>query len=294
MDWFYQPHQEDHLTVSLWENFALFEPRQVLGAVFSAAGIPIPRPIQDCCWSYQFESVSRELCDVVVQMRDLEGDSILVVESKKPKNIMKRGTKDTNPDYYLGIGAFRSFPQKYLIYLVDKYDLVRQRESIGHAAPHVGFLTWQQLAGIQMNLVDSIEAPIAIRSFLRHSLGWQFESRWSMLGRSFSAQSGVRTAEDIAALCRDCLNSLALDTSSMPLSSELFSRLLKNSETLPVSDRIRNFVRGMLQHQAWWHEATPAPFAHPYLQNEPGRADINASGPAKQRMRDRQIELWRL
>lgn len=185
--WFTNPNCETHLTVSLWENFALFECPDWLPRVYDLAGLRMPdSKCQTCRWSYEWvgyrtvperpKSSTKRMCDVVVGFEGAdESRGVLVVEAKRLK--AKLGKKDLIPDYYLGIREIEEFGnQASLMYLIDEAVREKALEALTEMPvnANVGLLTWQQLAGIQIELAATLQAPEAVRHFVASAIQYQF------------------------------------------------------------------------------------------------------------------------
>jgi hypothetical protein len=120
---FVRPNDETNLTVTLWENFVIFDVNKWLPAVFESAGLPpITTSIDKCNWGYEWWSHAKEkrMCDIVLGFEAGETRSIVVVEAKRLDTRMT--PDDLNPAYYLDtIPEIADFGDcRYLIYLLDQ------------------------------------------------------------------------------------------------------------------------------------------------------------------------------
>lgn len=182
---FHNPSHETHLTVSLWENFALFSPKDWLPRLYNLAGLPFTAGLGlSCRWSYEWEGYrpkadnsdksEQGMCDVVVSYRDEAGEAgVLVVEAK---NLTKEpGVKELRLDYYLTIREIAEFGERgALLYLVDESKKEKSMKVLGELPSNVALITWQDLAGLQIELAQTLEAPEQIRSFVAGSIQFQF------------------------------------------------------------------------------------------------------------------------
>ena len=182
---FHKPDHETHLTVSFWENFTLFPDEVWLPRLYELARLPFGASQNlKCQWSYEWvgyrpkseDSTKREegMCDVVVSYEGSNGESgILVVEAK---NLTKEpGSKELRLDYYLAIQEIAAFGARAsLLYLVDETVTEKSIGLLGDLPKNVGLITWQQLAGLQIELAQTLEAPAAIRNFVAGAIQFQF------------------------------------------------------------------------------------------------------------------------
>lgn len=182
---FLKPDHETGLTVSLWENFSVFDASVWLPSLFNLAGLPLlPAEGMKCQWSYEWVGYrpssepdrQREqgMCDVVVGYE--RGDGIqgaLVVEAKYLKKEL--GAKELRFDYYLAIDEIAAYGEHAaLVYLVDESVRGRSISALGSLPPNIRLITWQELAGLQIGLVNTLDAPPAIRNFIAGAIQFQF------------------------------------------------------------------------------------------------------------------------
>jgi hypothetical protein len=167
---FLKPDHETHLTVSLWENFAIFDAAIWLPRLFELAGLPsLPASGLACQWSYEWVGYrnssdpgkKREegMCDVVVGYERGDGiPGVLVVEAK---NLTKEpGAKELRFDYYLSIDEIAEHAEHaVLIYLVDESVKEKSMTLLGALPSNIRLITWQQLAGLQIELARALEVP---------------------------------------------------------------------------------------------------------------------------------------
>jgi hypothetical protein len=175
-NWFYGMDQEDHLTATLWENFAIFDPRSLVPALVAAAGLPPVRDVSDACWSYEYEErVDGRLkqIDVTLHYRDADGDGLLVVETKRPGGSLKPSDRD--PSYYLDPPSFGFASCRRTIYLVDERDLASVRSVVKQTDPKPGFLTWQRLGLLQVALAEQLPLIPPLIWLVGHLIQGQFE-----------------------------------------------------------------------------------------------------------------------
>jgi hypothetical protein len=196
---FHKPDHETHLTVSFWENFTLFPAEVWLPRLYEMARLPfsVSQNLK-CQWSYEWvgyrpkpvDGTEREegMCDVVVSHEGSTGESgVLVVEAKNLTT--EPGAKDLRLDYYLAIQEIAEFGARAaLLYLVDEAVREKSARLLGELPSNVGLVTWQQLAGLQIELAQSLEAPAAIRNYVAGAIQFQFaqhDIRPAMLSASY-------------------------------------------------------------------------------------------------------------
>jgi len=170
---------ETHLMTTLWENFSLFEPKDWLSKLSEYSGLNISHSrTTKCNWSYGFrEHSTRKIADIVIGFNGLpDGKACYVIEAKRPGG--KLGEKDLDPNYYLSIENIQNeAAYKALIYLVDAKEKKRVRsliESERNKYQNCGVLTWEEIGGIQIELVKTLHLPQKIESFIAGSIQYQF------------------------------------------------------------------------------------------------------------------------
>lgn len=164
---------ETHHTVTLWENFVLFQPSDWLPQLWAVAELSSPmESVRRCNWSYEWAAhggVGAPHCDVVLEYEDARGRGILVVEAKKPGKSL--GEKDLSPGYYLEIPQLAAYQRRSLIYLVDDAARTKGESQVRRGSYDIGFLSWERLAAIQIDSVESMtDTPPAVRGFVAGSL----------------------------------------------------------------------------------------------------------------------------
>ncbi len=182
---FYHPEYETHLTLSLWENFSILEAERWVPALYELAGLPPPKSrIKKCNWSYEWVGYrpkgggvngrAQGMCDVVVAHEDEDGQrGVLVVEAKRLR--AKLTNKELNFDYYLMIDEIAEFGMNAsLVFLLDETVREKSLAMLRDRSSNIGLITWQQLAGLQVELVQNLEATIPIRNFVAGAIQFQF------------------------------------------------------------------------------------------------------------------------
>ncbi len=98
---------------------------------------------------------------------------MLVVEAKRLRAQLSK--KELNFDYYLTIEEIAGFGKNAtLVFLLDESVREKSLAMLGERAPNIGLITWQQLAGLQIELAQNLEAPAAIRNFVAGAIQFQF------------------------------------------------------------------------------------------------------------------------
>lgn len=168
---------ETHFTVCLWENFSLFEPRSWLKLLWRSASLGAELgEIRDCNWSYEWVAKigkqERNL-DITLRYEDERGSGILVVEAKKP-GVQIKHAKDLNPRWYRDIPEFQEFDRFSFLYLVDSCAREVAQSQVDMAGLDVAFLSWEELAAVQIECTGRAGLSAAIRSFVAASLYQQY------------------------------------------------------------------------------------------------------------------------
>lgn len=182
---FLHPGHETHLTVSLWENFSIFPASDWLPRLYQLACLPsLPAEGLRCQWAYEWAGyrpatepgTKREcgMCDVVLEYERSDGmRGALVVEAKNLDAAL--GEKEMKPNYYLGIEEFADYGQNVaLLYLVDESVRAKVEGQLGERALNVGVISWQQLAGLQIQLTENLGAAEPVRNFVAGAIQFQF------------------------------------------------------------------------------------------------------------------------
>ena len=174
---FVKPTAETHLTVTLWENFALFPSNEWVPVMFAGAGLPpLETPVLRCNWSYEWvtEIPTRKMCDIVMEVETHDTRYVVVVEAKRLDSPVTGD--DLNQSYYLDtIPELCAFGERQrLIYLIDQTRVVELAAALQPKNKRIGILTWQKLAGLQISLAKRINAPAPITNFVASAIQFQF------------------------------------------------------------------------------------------------------------------------
>lgn len=157
----------------------MFPPDKWLPRVWEAAALDAPLgSVVRCNWSYQWaehDMRGARHCDVVLEYEDSRGRGVLVVEAKRPKSRLR--AKDLNPDYYLSIPDVAAFDRRSLIYLLDDEACRTEPRRVTRGTHDIGFLSWTQLAAIQLAQVARLPLSGEIQAFLAGSIYATYMSR---------------------------------------------------------------------------------------------------------------------
>lgn len=165
---------EMHLTVSLFENFTIFDHAVWLPRLLHTAGLAVlDRPIDAANWGYEIlDAPSNKLADIAVHYRADTTDGVIVIEAKKRRGALKPSDRD--PASYLDLDAFAWAPRRQLIYLVDESDRGAVESVVDDPAKRSGILTWQELGGLQVALASTLRIDGALRAFVAGAIQNQF------------------------------------------------------------------------------------------------------------------------
>lgn len=175
---FYNARHETQLTVSLWENFSLFDTYEWVNELIGLTNKPLNDEVIDCNWSYEWEKRNGariKLCDVVINYRSKSADGVIIIESKNLGANL--GAKDLDAEYYLSIDDFDSFESKSLIYCIDGERIDANRKKISELHDNVGFLSWSSLGDIQVRMIDRLSLNDRIKNLMKASLISQYRSK---------------------------------------------------------------------------------------------------------------------
>jgi hypothetical protein len=134
------------------------------------------RPVRRVRWQYQLQDgiTQHGTADIAIRITDAGGEKerfAVVFEAKRKSGKLKR--KDlTSPDRYLRLAHLSRFKRKFLVFLIDERDIAQFRWSL----PNHSFVTWQQMARIQLEAFESLAMPDASKAhllaLLRRHLHW--------------------------------------------------------------------------------------------------------------------------
>ena len=175
---FYNPRHETQLTASTWENFSIFQSYEWVNELLQYTELPCTEIIEQCNWSYEWESKvegKTRLCDIVINFKTASTNEVIIVECKNLKKSLSE--KDIDSEYYLNIDAFQKFDRKYLIYCVDESVRLETISLLDDNQSNIGIITWQELAGLQIKMVDQLEVSESIKVFIKASLHQQFQRK---------------------------------------------------------------------------------------------------------------------
>ena len=169
---------ETHLTVSIWENFVLFEPSIWIPELLRESGVPLPSAaVKECKWSYEWQKTLPKGIKVIDVTISYETEDcvkhLIVVEAKNMGK--KLGEKDRDPMHYLGIEDFNIFgSNKCQIYCLDESIIDEERQTILSCHFPIGILSWQKLASLQFRLALQQFGESTLAGFVCGSMLRQF------------------------------------------------------------------------------------------------------------------------
>jgi hypothetical protein len=159
------PTHETHLTVALWENFAVLPSAHWLPQLFEAAQLrSIPRGLRRVAWGYGWTpGAGRPSCDVALEYEDADGRGMVVVEAKNLETGLT--SKDLDPGRYLDLPLIAAHERRALIYLVSERLSATVRASVRGGAHEFGVCAWEQLARVQIAAAAYAEGSAQLRAF---------------------------------------------------------------------------------------------------------------------------------
>jgi hypothetical protein len=175
---FIVPRWETNITATLWENFTLFDSRTWVPALVAQSGLEnLTEPVADCQWSYGWGTTGPpdKMADIIIHFRtEMNKQGIIIVEAKRPGGTLSE--KDINPSYYLDIPELKAITgSRWLIYCVDQADLEKAKNSVDEEqVERCGFITWQDLGGLQIRLAKKLAIPEQYRDFIAGSIQYQY------------------------------------------------------------------------------------------------------------------------
>lgn len=131
---------EDHLTVVLFQNWALFPNNDWCVEFLNYCGAKTFGKVEKIRWSFGFEEYlqdrsKRPIVDLVIKWKDESGEAILIIEAKR-KGVAKLLDKDIpSKSIYLKMPSFAKYNRKTVCLLIDETDLIAVRSLIGDDEP---------------------------------------------------------------------------------------------------------------------------------------------------------------
>lgn len=166
---------ETHLTAAFWENFAISEDYCWINTLTNFTHLSLVAEVLNCKWSYEWERKhegKNKLLDVVISFKTKQKNGVIIIESKNLKKAL--GEKDRDPNYYLSIEDFDKYDYKYYLYCIDGNVKSEVEAQIKYKDQNVGIITWQELAYVQMSMVNRMNINDHLKSFVKASIYNQF------------------------------------------------------------------------------------------------------------------------
>lgn len=172
---FYNKNHETNLTISLWENFSIFDSYEWVNELLKFTNFDINEKVIACNWSYEWEKRIGnriKLCDVVLNFKTAQSNNIIVIEAKNLGKVI--GEKDAEVTYYLDIEDFENYDNKCLVFCIDKKKKSQVEALIKPTKENYGIITWQELAKLQLDMVDRIKVNPRIKTFMKAAIYHQY------------------------------------------------------------------------------------------------------------------------
>lgn len=170
----YTEGSEAHQTLGILHSFSAFPTLHWVETLLDKCSIPFTSPVTQVRWQYHLRD-NRAEADIALRVVDASGpesEFAVIFEAKRKGGRLT--PKDTNPNYYLQIKPLSELTRKYLRFIVDKSDEARFAKVLSGDAVH----TWQMIASVQLNELQRLIMPYAIKEYLvasmRSHLNWYF------------------------------------------------------------------------------------------------------------------------
>lgn len=168
---FYKFGSETNLTVTLFEIWGCLPDPQWVELLLHELGVDFVSPIKSAGWSYEFEEKSdydrrRPIADIVLWFEDAQGEALVVFEAKKPGTRSFTEKDASAEQVYLSMPSIRAFKRRHFAYLVGETDIKRLRAKGADGV----ILSWERLAGLQLEAISSLPVPENTRKFLLGSV----------------------------------------------------------------------------------------------------------------------------
>jgi hypothetical protein len=268
---FYRTNSEDHITATLFQNWAALPGQNWAICLVRYVGGAVKGSIRRVRWAYEcnefldaklqpFHKRNFIIPDIMMVYEDNDGVGLIAFEVKKPgKAVNSLDARKLMS--YMDLPSTRSIKRRYGCILVGERMMEKSNRACEGKWP---ILSWEQLANFQSKEVERLQlqsslverATLAIRQhFGRHGIGSELSAR-----------------------------SVHADTKQQ----------YKEIDALPAPDCLRRFLKGSACVDAVWNRKSPDPPLS-WLNNEPTARQIRVRsqrGFGWQTNEDRMICRW--
>jgi hypothetical protein len=167
---------EDHLMVVLFENWAAMPSCGWVREFLTECGVAVSGSVRSVGWSYEYtqdrpKKVPAKLtADIVVHWTDDAGRGVIVIETKKPGNLVW-GDKDIpSGKVYCDLPGFEGIERRHSCLLIGAADKEAMKSSL------VGepVITWELLGSLQGRAIKELSIPQSVKSFMLGALIQQY------------------------------------------------------------------------------------------------------------------------
>ncbi len=266
---FYRTGCEDHVTVALFQNWALFPEMNWVAPLVRAAGGQAGN-VSRVRWAYACEELIDArlqpfhrrnfiIPDIMLHYEDEAGPALLVFEVKPPTKAAE--AQDARKlESYIDLPSTRKIARRFGCLLVGERTAERTRQACGSNWP---ILTWERLKDLQLTAARNMGLPAATTDHVIRWIDRQF-ARYGIQPNVSGAPISFNGKYGTQASYRE------LDALSMP-------------------DSVRRFLKGSECIEAAWTGRQPHP-PLPWLVDEPNAEDVRQNG--WQTTEDRRVCRW--
>ncbi|WP_226629895.1 hypothetical protein [Alloyangia pacifica] len=166
---------EDNMTPSLFQIWAVFPDPEAMRGFLSAAGVEVQGKLRSVTWAYSHEEATgpagkKLIADIVIHFVDNEGPGILVLEVKRPGNHPTKA--DTHKlSGYTNLRSVRKIARRHGAFLVGAKSAARAA-ALSSIYP---VMTWDEMWLLQMVAAEEHLSPVTLpwidRAYARYGIG---------------------------------------------------------------------------------------------------------------------------
>lgn len=272
---------EQNLQVTLWENFSIFNKKDLAKEIAILSGFDInSQEVENISWSYEWEKpiynngyrVGIKLLDIVIKITTSHAEYLVVVECKNLTSTL--GKKDIDSSYYLDdIEEFERFKEKKtILYCIGERVKIKVENQLKEYYNKPNIITWNDLAELQVDLCDKLDVEEKIKKFLSYSILKQFESKGiDLLNGNLFANTQMH---------------LVVDTDIREIMNMNYNSVFQ----LGIDEKLKSYICGALLNQFPKINRTTLPLEYLYSELKQDQMDKAEN----QSRKEREIAIWDL
>ena len=157
----------------LFENWAAMPDSKWVPSLLRACSVAVEGVVREIGWSYEYTQgggSGKRTLDIVLRYVDEIGEGILVLEAKKPGNQSLEDKDIPSKSDYLDVPGFDGVTRKSLCLLIGATD----QAAIASTLEGEPVLTWERLAGLQIEAAKALELQESIKRFMVGAIVHQY------------------------------------------------------------------------------------------------------------------------